>query len=725
MIRYEDIQERVEQGHPDADVDLLRRAYIYSAMIHRGQLRRSGEPYLVHPLEVAHILADLDLDIPTVATGLLHDTVEDAADPDASKSAVEERFGAEVAALVDGVTKLKRVEFASDADRQAENLRKMILAMVDDVRVILVKLADRLHNMRTLDHMPPESQRRIARETLDIYVPLAHRLGLGRIRAELEDLGLKYAEPETYALLERSVSAQRKLADAMIKEVRERLEAKLQAQGIDAQISGRVKSIYSIHLKMQEQAIDVEQVYDIVAFRIIVQTIKDCYGALGIVHSEWPPLPGRIKDYIAMPKPNLYESLHTTVMSEKGTPFEIQIRTWEMHHLAEEGIAAHWRYKEQGKLTDREVAGVQWLRQVVEWQKDVRDSKEFVKYMKIDLFPEEVHVFTPKGKVLTFPRGSTPIDFAYSIHTEVGHQCVGARVNRKLVPLRTELSNGDIVEIITQPGHKPNRDWLSIVRTGRARTKIRAFLKAIEQERSIELGRSMLEKELKKIGRTFKSVEEDEWQRALSALKLDDQDDLLAAVGHGRVTAGRAVSALSPDAEPQPSASSILSRVSRVLRRERDTVRVRGVEDTLVTLAGCCNPIPGDQITGYITRGRGVSVHTDDCPNLEALLVEPDRRIDVEWARADKEDRFRVGLRIVSKNIPGRLARVAEVLEKEKINIRHADAGVDEAGQGIIYVVAEVEGRRQVERLIDKIRKIEGVSHVQRVSPAGIAGQTR
>jgi len=725
VIRFEDIQERVEQGHPDADVDLLRRAYIYSAMIHRGQLRRSGEPYLVHPLEVAHILADLDLDIPTVATGLLHDTVEDAADPEVTKSQVEERFGAEVAALVEGVTKLKRVELATDADRQAENLRKMILAMVDDVRVILVKLADRLHNMRTLDHMPEDSQRRIARETLDIYVPLAHRLGLGRIRAELEDLALKFSEPETYARLERSVRAQHKIADAMIQETRGRIEEKLKEQGIDAQISGRVKSIYSIHLKMQEQVIDVEEVYDIVAFRIIVQTVKDCYGALGIVHAEWPPLAGRIKDYIAMPKPNLYESLHTTVMSEKGTPFEIQIRTWEMHHLAEEGIAAHWRYKEQGKLTDREVAGVQWLRQVVEWQKDVRDSREFVKYMKIDLFPEEVHVFTPKGKVLTFPRGSTPIDFAYSIHTEVGHQCVGARVNRKLVPLRTELANGDIVEIMTQAGHKPNRDWLSIVRTGRARTKIRAFLKTIELERSIELGRAMLEKELKKLGRTIKSVDGEEWSRALSVLKYDDREELLAAVGHGRVTAGRTVSALSPDAEPAASASSILSRVSRALRRDRDAVSVRGVEDTLVTLAGCCNPIPGDQIIGYITRGRGVSVHTDDCPNLEALLVEPDRKIDVEWSRPEKDDRFRVGLRVVSKNIPGRLARVAEVLEKEKINIRHADAGVDDAGQGIIYVVAEVEGRRQVERLIEKIRRIEGVSIVQRVSPAGIAGQAR
>jgi GTP pyrophosphokinase len=722
VIRFEDIQERVEHGRPDADVDLLRRSYVYSAMIHKGQLRRSGEPYLVHPLEVAYILADLDLDIATVATGLLHDTVEDAADPDSTKAQIGERFGDEIAALVEGVTKLKRVEFASEQQRQAENLRKMVLAMVDDVRVILVKLADRLHNMRTLGHLSSEKQRRIARETLDIYVPLAHRLGLGRMRAELEELGLKHSDPGTFGQLEQSVRSKRKLADAMIREVRSRLEAKLSEQGLQGEISGRVKSLYSIYLKMQEQGIEVEQVYDIVAFRVLVDTVKDCYAVLGVVHSEWPPVPGRIKDYIAMPKPNLYQSLHTTVMSEGGTPFEVQIRTSEMHHLAEEGIAAHWRYKEQGKLTDREVAGVQWLRQVLEWQQDVRDSREFVQYMKIDLFPEEVHVFTPKGKVLTFPRGSTPIDFAYAIHTEVGHRCVGARVNGRLVPLRTELQNGDIVEISTQAGHKPNRDWLSIVRTSRARTKIRSFLKTIETERSIELGRSMLEKELRKFGKSFKSLEDDDWKRALEGVRAAGEGELFAAIGHGRLTAGRVVSMLVPDAEPAGESPSLLRRVSRALWRERDAVKVRGLEDTLVSLAGCCNPIPGDQIAGYITRGRGVSVHREDCPNFAALLVEPDRRIDVEWSRPEGQERFRVGLRIVSENIPGRLARVAQLLEAEKINIRHADAGVDEAGQGTISVVAEVEDRKQVERLIERIRRIEGVFRVERVSPTSLTG---
>ncbi|UCF68807.1 MAG: bifunctional (p)ppGpp synthetase/guanosine-3',5'-bis(diphosphate) 3'-pyrophosphohydrolase [Acidobacteriota bacterium] len=705
---------------------MLRRAYVFSAMVHKGQLRKTGEPYLTHPLAVAFILAELRLDLPTVATGLLHDTVEDSEDPTATLHEVEDKFGSEVTGLVDGVTKLKRLEFASEADRQAENLRKMVLAMVGDIRVILVKLADRLHNMRTLHALEQRKQHRIAQETLEIYVPLAHRLGLGVIRSELEDLSLRYVEPEAFRTLERRLRDMRAESDALIEEITTQLRGKLEEHGINAEISGRIKSIYSIHRKMEEQDLTIEQVYDIIALRVITESVKDCYGALGIVHSVWHPVPGRIKDYIAMPKANLYQSLHTTVMSEKGHPFEVQIRDWKMHELAEFGIAAHWRYKEQGKMTDHEMESVKWLRQVMELQKDVQDSREFVRYFKIDLFPEEVHVFTPQGKVLTFPRGATPVDFAYAIHTEVGHRCVGARINGRLVPLKTELKNGDIVEILTQPQHKPNRDWLTFVRTGRARHKIRAFLRVLESERAMELGRSMLERELRRFGLTIKSVPAQGRDKALRQLKLATFDDLLAAVGHGKVTPGQAAGLLAPEGrEPAPpSPPSILRRVSQVLTRHRDKVRVRGLDDTLVTLARCCNPIPGDEITGYITRGRGVSVHTTGCPNLESLLVDPQRQIDVQWARGDSEDRFHVGLRVRAEDRPGRLARVAETIEREKINIHHLDADVDGQGRGMISVIAEVTDRAQVDRLMEKLRKIEGVTEVQRVSPK-VAGQVR
>ncbi len=724
MIRYEDIQERVERGRPDADVDFLRRAYVYSALAHRGQLRHSGEPYLVHPLEVAYILADLGLDVPTVATGLLHDAVEDS---HVTLEEVQDKFGKEVAALVDGVTKLSRINIVSEAERQAENIRKMILAMVEDIRVILVKLADRLHNMRTLQFMPEDKQRRIANETMEIYVPLANRLGLGRIRSELEDLALQYTDPVSFHSLVKRLESKRGASEKLIDDVRRRLETQLGTHGINAEITGRVKSMYSIWRKMQAQMIDVDQVYDIIAFRIISESVKDCYGALGIVHSQWPPVPGRIKDFIAVPKPNLYQSLHTTVMSEQGYPFEVQIRTWEMHRLAEEGIAAHWQYKEKGQMTDRELAGVQWLRQVMEWQKDIRDSREFLKYVKIDLYPREVYVFTPKGKVISLPRGSTPLDFAYAIHSEVGNQCTGARVNGRIAPLKTELNNGDIVEILTQPGHQPSRDWLGIAKTTRARSKIRAFLKNVERERSIELGRSLLDKEARRFGVGLKGVPEERRAAALDELKLEGMDDLLAAIGHGKITPQQYLSLLSPDKElKEADAPSLFTRATRLFGRKGEKVQVRGVGDTLIKLARCCNPIPGDHIVGYITRGKGVSVHTEDCPNLDMLLLDVDRRIDVEWAPDPGGDgSFSVGVFVQSENRPGMLARVAELLEKEKINIRHAEAGVDEQQRGTINLVAEVGNRTQVERLIDRIRKIDGVFHVRRISPARAAGQPR
>ncbi len=719
LIRYEDIQERVETTRPEADVELLRRAYIFSAMVHRGQRRYSGEPYLVHPLAVAYVLADLDLDVPTVATGLLHDTVEDAEDSESTAREIKEKFGDEISSLVDGVTKLKRLDFASAADRQAENLRKMILAMVDDIRVVLVKLADRLHNMRTLGYLPDHKRERIAAETMEIYVPLANRLGLGQMKHELEDLSLRHGEPEIYRELVAHLEAKKEVIATLIREVGRTLEEQLSEHGLEAEISGRVKSVYSIRKKMRVQEIDVEQVYDVVAFRIIMDSVKSCYGALGIIHGTWPPVPGRIKDYIAMPKPNLYRSLHTSVMSSRGFPFEIQIRTREMHELAEHGIAAHWRYKDKGRFTNEEVAGVEWLRQVMDWQQDVGDSREFLKYVKIDLFPEEARVFTPKGKVISLPRDATPIDFAYAIHTEVGHECVGARVNGKLVPLKTGLQNGDIVEIMTQKGSAPSRDWLSIVKTARARSKIRAYLKRIERQRSIELGRSLFEKELRRYGVSIKKLTPELRSRALKELRLHDMDDLYAAVGHGRVVPGDFIKLVAPGEKPSEAGATktIFSKVRRALGRDRDKVRVQGLGDTMINLARCCNPIPGDAIRGYITRGRGVSVHKEDCPNLENLLLEPDRAIEVEWAGSVASNRFRVGLRILTANRPGRLARVAELLEREKVNIRHADAVVDEGGEGTIRIVAEVEDRKQVERLIDRIGRIEGIYKVERIAP--------
>lgn len=723
MIRFEEIEAKLLSTRPNVDLELLRRAYVFSAMAHKGQVRRSGEPYLSHPLEVANILADLDLDVPTVATGLLHDAVEDST---ATIETIEEKFGKEIAGLVDGVTKLSRLDIASDADRQAENIRKMILAMVNDIRVMLVKLADRLHNMRTLDWMPAEKQRRIAIETQDIYIPLANRMGLGAIRAELEELSLKYTEAAAYQELQAKLEQQRPIIDSLIGDVRAQLTKALSDQGIKAEIHGRIKSIFSIYRKMQAQMIDVDQVYDVVAFRILCASVKDCYGAVGIVHSLWPPVPGRFKDFIAMPKPNLYQSLHTTVMSEKGYPFEVQIRTVEMHELAELGIAAHWRYKEQGKLTDREVAGAQWLRQVMEWQKDVSDSKEFVKYVKIDLFPNEVYIFTPKGRVVNLPRGANAIDFAYAIHTEVGHRCVGARVNGRLMPLKTELKSGDIVEIVTQAGHHPSRDWLSIAKSTRARSKIRAYLKTIERERSAELGRGLLDKELRRFSLSFKSLAEADRDHALERLRLKSLEDLYVAIGHGKLTPHQFIEQVAPQARANDTQqSSILKRVTQAFTRSRDKVLVHGAGDTMLTLARCCNPIPGDSIIGYITRGRGVSVHKEDCSNLEALLVDAERKIEVEWAPGEINARFDVGLRVLSRNQPGMLARVAETLDRDKINIRHADAGVDESGRGIISLVAEVENRSQVERLIERIRWIEGVHAVERISPSKATGQVK
>ncbi|MDH3627977.1 MAG: bifunctional (p)ppGpp synthetase/guanosine-3',5'-bis(diphosphate) 3'-pyrophosphohydrolase, partial [Acidobacteriota bacterium] len=534
--RFEDILERVEEYNPGADVELLKKAYIFSAREHRDQKRRSGEPYLIHPLEVAYLLAELRLDTASIVAGLLHDVVEDTL---TTVEHVKENFGDDVAELVEGVTKISKLKFATPEEAQAENIRKMILAMVGDIRVILVKLADRLHNMRTLDALSVEKQQRIALETREIYAPLANRLGIGRIKHELEDLAFRYLDAEAFAQLTRALQSRRKVSDKFIDEIRVRLEGAIKDAGIEAEIKGRVKSIYSIHQKMRAQRISVDEVYDYTAFRILTDHMKDCYGAMGIVHSIWRPVPGRIKDYIAMPKPNLYRSLHTSVMSEKGHPFEVQIRTHEMHKVAEEGIAAHWQYKEhEGGLRGDDADEMSWVRQIMDLQKDMTDPSDFVNLMKVDLFADEVYTFTPRGNVLSFSAGATPIDFAYTIHTEIGHTTVGAKVNGRIVPLKYELQNGDIVEILTQPNKQPNRDWLSVAKTSRARSKIRAWINANEREESIRLGSELTEKEFRKYKVSPKKLLQGvDFDAALKKLGVVDMDDYHAAVGYGRLTA--------------------------------------------------------------------------------------------------------------------------------------------------------------------------------------------
>src|ERR671915_1023785 len=564
MIRFEDLVEKVRASNPDADTELLRRAYVFSAFEHKGQVRHSGEPYLVHPLQVADLLADMKLDVVAIAAGLLHDIVEDTQTP---IERIQELFGADVAHVVEGVTKLGAIKFSSSEERQAENFRKMLLAMVDDIRVILVKLADRLHNMRTLHHLPEERRIKIAQETRDIYAPIANRLGMSKVKNELEELAFKHLEPKAYESLRQRVETKRRATEGMIEELRKTITAKLvEAQVPVIQIDGRIKRLFSIHQKLKRQKIDLDQVYDFVALRLVTASVKDCYAALGMIHQTWSPVPDRIKDFIAMPRPNGYQSLHTSVISEHGFPFEVQIRTEEMDQRAEEGIAAHWKYKEGRVGAGRDEQYFQWLRQLLEWQQEVRDPQEFLTNLKIDLYPEEVYIFTPKGEVRSLPRGATPVDFAYSIHTDVGNQCVGARINGKMVPLRTRLQNGDIVEIVTQSGHKPSRDWLAFVSTSRARSKIKHVLQGEERARSIELGRRLFEKEARRFGLNAGTVlESPELTKFASEYGAKASEELLAHIGYGKISARTVLQKAVPPAELKEKApdSAVVSVVKR------------------------------------------------------------------------------------------------------------------------------------------------------------------
>src|SRR6476469_3470844 len=711
MIRFETLLEKVRSYSPEADLELLRRAYVFSALEHKGQVRHSGEPYLVHPLEVADFLADMKLDVVAVAAGLLHDVVED---PLATPERIAELFGPEIAHVVEGVTKIGAIPFSSSEERQAENFRKMLLAMVDDIRVILVKLADRLHNMRTLHHLPEERRVKIAQETLDIYAPIANRLGMSKVKNELEELCFRYLEPRAYESLRGRVEARRRTAQVLIDELKTTIAAKLaEAQVPYMVIDGRIKRLYSIWQKLGRQKIDLDQVYDFVALRIITHSVKDCYATLGIIHNTWSPVPGRIKDFIAMPRPNGYQSLHTSVISERGTPFEVQIRTEEMHQQAEEGIAAHWKYKE-GRVGDqRDERYFQWMRQLLEWQQEVRDPQEFIHNLKIDLYPEEVYIFTPRGEVKALPRGATPVDFAYAIHTDVGHRCVGARVNGKMVPLRTRLKNGEIVEIITQAGHTPSRDWLNYVVTSRARQKIRHFVQLEEKERSIELGRKLFDKDAKRFGLNPKTlVESAEFAKVAEEFGSGRADEVMAQIGYGRLAARTILAKLVPETqlqEKQPE-GRVAQVVKRVLRPGEDRIKVNGVDDLLVYRARCCNPIRGEKIVGYISRGKGVAVHAANCPNVMNLLYDPERRIAVEWEKGDEQAaRYTVRLTMQVEDRKGILADVSAKVADINTNITSVEATTDNDHRGQITMTVEISDLKHLEKVVKSLKSVEGV----------------
>ena len=717
MIRFEDVVEKVRAYSPDADLELLRRAYVFSAFEHKGQVRHSGEPYMVHPLEVADFLANLRLDVVAIAAGLLHDVVEDTL---TTIEIIAERFGPEVAHVVEGVTKIGAIPFQSNEERQAENFRKMLLAMVDDIRVILVKLADRLHNMRTLHHLPEERRVKIAQETLDIYAPIANRLGMSKVKNELEELSFKYLEPSYYETLRARVEARRKSTEAILAELKGMLAAKLdEAEVPVVRIEGRTKRLFSIAQKLKKQKIELEQVYDFAALRVITTSVKDCYAALGIIHNLWSPIPGRIKDFIAIPRPNGYQSLHTSVISEHGTPFEVQIRTVEMHEQAEEGIAAHWKYKEGRVGDERDERYFQWMRQLLEWQQEVRDAHEFIQGLKLDLYPEEVYTFTPKGEVKVLPRGATPVYFAYAIHTDVGHRCVSARVNGKMVPLRSRLKNGDIVEIITQATHTPSRDWLSFVVTSRARNKIRHFVQAEEKKRSIELGRRIFEKEARRFGLNLKTLLESETMTKIAEEYGGGKtDEILASIGYGKLAARLILGKLVPQEQLQerPPEGKVAAAVRRVLGNGEDRIKVSGIDDLMVFRARCCNPIRGEKIVGYISRGKGVSVHSARCPNVVNMRYDPERRIDVEWDKGVDAARYTVRLTMQVEDRKGILADVSSKVADINTNITSVEATTDPDHRGRIDMTVEINDLKHLEKVMKSLRGVAGVLDVERAA---------
>ena len=719
VTRFRELMRKLRENHPNDDFELVKRAYDFSQKHHAGQTRASGQPYLVHPLEVANVLADMKMDAVSIAAGLLHDSVEDTS---VTTVEIRQEFGEQVAHIVEGVTKISKLDFSSSEEAQAENLRKMMLAMVDDIRVILIKLADRLHNMRTLRHLPLDRQQKIARETLDIYAPIAHRLGMGKIRGELEDLGFQFVDPIAYEQVHAAVESRRKAGEAFLDRIEEVLRDGLKEAGITAKVESRIKRVFSIHKKLVRQRISVDQVYDLYAMRAITKSVQDCYAVLGIIHSLWRPVPGRIKDFIAMPRPNLYQSLHTSVITETGETFEIQIRTDEMHKMCEEGIAAHWKYKD-GPVSAKDERNLAWLRQAVEMQREVSDPREFLDMIKVDLYPEEVYTFTPKGKVVVLPRESTPVDFAYSIHTEVGHSCTGAKVNGRMVPLRHKLHSGDIVEILTQPGHKPSRDWLTFVKSSRSRNKIKHWLNVHQRERAIEIGRKLIEKEARKYRIALKEVSDEALQRIAGEYGVGRPDDLMAGIGYGKFAARHVLGKLAPaGVEPVPEgaelamAGGFTSVVRRVFGGDNNAITVKGQGDLLVYRARCCNPIRGEAIVGYVTRGKGVAVHSVTCSNVTNLLYEPERRIDVQWA-GDKDGlaaAYPVKLTLFCDDRFGMLKQITSVISDSNTNIRNIEARTAN-GQANVDVVLEISDLKHLQQIINGVRQIPGVHDVQRL----------
>ena len=727
--RFEALLRQVQANRPSDDISLIRKAWDFCVQHHKGQMRASGEPYIIHPLEVAEVLAEMKMDSSAIAAGLLHDAVEDTP---ATSEEIEAGFGDQVAHIVEGVTKIDKIQFANREDRQAENVRKMLLAMVTDIRVVLIKLADRLHNMRTLEHLQPDRQEAIARETLDIYAPLAHRLGMGKVRGELEDLAFRYTDPVSFEQVSAAVEARRIEGEQFLKGVEDTLVDQLRENNIEAKVEWRIKRLYSIYQKLQRSKISFDQVYDLLAIRVITQDVAACYAVFGLIHTLWRPVPGRIKDFIAIPRANRYQSLHTTVIGDGGHQFEVQIRTEEMHRIAEEGIAAHWKYKAGASTVNaRDEERLNWIRQLVEWQKEMTDPNEFLSSLKMDLYPDEVYTFTPKGKVVVVPADGTPVDFAYTIHTEVGHTCVGAKVNGRMVPLRTKLRTGDIVEIVTQKDHKPSRDWLTFVKSPRARNKIKHWLNEDQRRRAVEIGRKLLEREARKHKVPMSQISDQDLGRIANEYGVATAADLLATLGQGKHSAHQVLNKLAPgfanpadidapETKPGGSGEAAMSDAVRKLHLTgSDSLEVEGQNDLLVYRARCCNPIRGEEIIGYVTRGKGVAVHARSCPNVQNLLYESDRRIAVEWARvgdetAGRAQRYPVKITIYCDDRTGMLKELTAVISDDDTNIRNIDIRHDDTGEAIIEFIVEAEDLRHLNRMVLALRRVSGVRDVQR-----------
>ena len=713
--RLEELLEKLRTNRPSEDPWPVRRAYEIAAERHHDQFRASGDPYISHLLEVAHILADIRMDATTLAAALLHDVIEDTEFP---VLRLEERFGGEVAQLVEGVTKISRLNMMAPEARQAENVRKMLLAMVQDVRVVMVKLADRLHNMRTLEYLEPAKQQRISRETMDIYAPIAHRLGMAVIKGELEDLAFRYLEPDAYFALQKQVSEKAPIHQRFLEEVQNTIRTKLVENSIPAELEARVKGLYSLHRKIVRQERSLDQIYDLLAVRVISDSDRNCYAALGVVHHIWRPVPGRFKDYIAMPRPNLYQSLHTTVI-HAGQPFEIQIRTQDMHRIAEEGVAAHWKYKDGKPVSSGDDQRIAWMRQLIEWSQELQEPGEFLSTLKVDLAPVEVYAFTPKGRVLELPRGATPVDFAYSVHTEVGHQCVGAKVNGQMVSLRHEIVSGDVVEILTQKGHKPSRDWLSFVKSSHAKSKIRHFINTQEREEATEMGKRLLENESRNFPKGLKKIPNEDLQQLCSDYGLSRVEDLYAAVGFGKYSARQVLSRYfgeptkEPEKVPEDAKPTLVKTVKRMLGMGEAPLIVKGHDDLLVFRAKCCNPIPGDDIIGYVTRGRGVAVHTRTCPNVQNLLYQTERRIPVAWG-GESSATFPVDLLVRARDRAGLLAEITAVISDAGSNIRMLESRPDRQNARV-EASLEISDKRQLETILANIRRISGVYGVERI----------